>query len=327
MGKYIIPNLSDAETKIASDLDHIKTKLIESFGSYTEAIILCGGYGRGEGSFIRKDGVNIPVNDYDILIVTHKKIPKQTLTEMAKELAKDVNIRFVDLGVIKSTSMHKLPNTIFTFDLRASTLLLGNSNVLSRVPKFTAKSITDIEAARLLRNRLICFLELTPDDFWSKKQLNKISHQLLVMQVTKAVVAASISSLINLGKYHYSAEKQRERYMQFCDPKWKHLVKDAYNIKLGFKDPLTVNPHEYWLHSRDFFLQEFKKREGVNTGHNILTKCKELLKFILYKEKPQNISAIKKVEKRVLHLIQQSPNPNWNKEKSLCCKQWEVHHH
>jgi len=93
--------------KIQHDLDYICRKVKRLLGKNLHSILLCGGFGRGEGSItISKGKVHI-VNDYDFTIVlnTFSKIKyirlyhqfHLPLEALAKELADTLDIKQVDL--------------------------------------------------------------------------------------------------------------------------------------------------------------------------------------------------------------------------------------
>ena len=62
-------------------------------------IILCGGYGRNEGSwFIDEHGALRPYNDYDICIITDVKTPKDKVKNFEQSLAKEIGISWLDFA-------------------------------------------------------------------------------------------------------------------------------------------------------------------------------------------------------------------------------------
>jgi predicted nucleotidyltransferase len=64
------------------------------------AILLYGGYGRGEGSWYQDpDGAWHPYNDYDVLIVSEQRVPKAELDALEERLGKEIGIRWIDLGL------------------------------------------------------------------------------------------------------------------------------------------------------------------------------------------------------------------------------------
>lgn len=73
MGKYTVYKDEKVDVKVEADLNHIVTKVISSWNSI-QSIILVGGFGRGEGSVLVQNGVIKPLNDYDLVIVSKKKL-------------------------------------------------------------------------------------------------------------------------------------------------------------------------------------------------------------------------------------------------------------
>ena len=60
-----------ADEKVEKDLKIIKNILVEELKPIS--IILFGGFGRGEGSYETVGGSIIPLNDYDMYVVTKRK--------------------------------------------------------------------------------------------------------------------------------------------------------------------------------------------------------------------------------------------------------------
>ena len=60
------------QIRIISDLNIIKNELLKYIPEI-KALILAGGFGRGEGSVLLQDGLVQPINDYDIYIILPEK--------------------------------------------------------------------------------------------------------------------------------------------------------------------------------------------------------------------------------------------------------------
>jgi hypothetical protein len=99
-----------------------------------EAIVLAGGFGRGEGTIVVPPGAAEPrpVNDYDVVVVGAEA---RALAGLDAALGADLAIDFVDLWArpdVRPTT----PLSQFDFDLRyGATLLWGNPLVLDRLPR------------------------------------------------------------------------------------------------------------------------------------------------------------------------------------------------
>ena len=63
---YTIEKYSEIDAKIEKDQVLINSKVLGLLGDHVHSILLCGGFGRGEGSVYVKNGLVQVVNDYDI---------------------------------------------------------------------------------------------------------------------------------------------------------------------------------------------------------------------------------------------------------------------
>lgn len=159
----------EADKKIEKDIQKIKENLIKEFNP--KAIILFGGFGHGGGSFKKVKGRDkiIPLNDYDLYLITDKSIAAERLEEVGrkcslalgrggKEFVEDFNNTYneneffhVDLHSLPYRQMQKLYPTQRTFDLKTSTVIYGDKNILSQIPLVR---ISRSDALRLLFNKL-----------------------------------------------------------------------------------------------------------------------------------------------------------------------------
>lgn len=342
--------------KVEQDLNLIKDRLIQSFGPNIISIILCGGFGRKEGSFIiRENNLAVPFNDYDLLLVTQQRISKKTLMSLGEKLAHEIGIRFVDLGAIKRASLASLPNTIFTFDLNSSTVIHGDVDVLKEVPKFAPSTMPMKEAHLILFNRIICFLELTPDGFLNKKELTASEHKNLVLQLSKPVIGAAIARLVQTKQYNSSYMKQSDMFFTLdISSQIQNLVKLSYGLKLGLVDPLSVEPWQYWQAARDFFITTFEDIQLVdrswdqffsnhkNYRFDIVVNIKNFVKYLFYNEQPSNENMQRETEIMTLltilsvdknYTINESlfkklgNHKDWDEAKKQVTNLWFKYHH
>ncbi len=142
-----------------------KLTLIEASLSIVDnidAIIMYGGYGRGEGAWVSNKGGALPYNDYDILIISNSTVDKGKLLLLRKELAKKIGISWVDISIMKKKKLKRLKPSIFNFDLKnGSEVIYGDSSIQDSIPEFKPSNIPLKEIRILFYTRL--FLpELSP---------------------------------------------------------------------------------------------------------------------------------------------------------------------
>ena len=74
-------------------------------------IILYGGYGRNEGSWLVIDNQSPkPYNDFDILLVVNKQLNGDIIFKIKEHLKSKISIRWIDLTQIKLKKLKKLKN-------------------------------------------------------------------------------------------------------------------------------------------------------------------------------------------------------------------------
>ena len=141
------------EKDIGQDVQSIVAAIKKS-GLKFEAIYLVGSFGRGEGS-VRFDGTRWRgVNDYDIQIISAAAVVDlQLLKGLSLQLAKLLQIDFVDIGYLPTTLLPRLPLTLENYDLKYASTLLEGRDLLMTVPSFDSQTIPPYEFARLLCNR------------------------------------------------------------------------------------------------------------------------------------------------------------------------------
>ena len=62
-----------------------------------QAIYLVGGYGRGEGAWYEGEEGLHPYNDFDLAVITDCPLPHEKTETLRKELAIEVDIKWVDI--------------------------------------------------------------------------------------------------------------------------------------------------------------------------------------------------------------------------------------
>ncbi|MEE8074180.1 MAG: hypothetical protein V3T60_00985, partial [Candidatus Binatia bacterium] len=151
--------MPEIENRITEDLSKITASVLALAGKRTSAVILTGGYGRGEGGVSMREGRMSPVNDYDLFIIVdgvafplfwHMRSKLRTLSH---QLAERIGIG-VDLALFRKESLPFLKPTLFWYETKMGhQVLLGNPRVLDAVPTVTPSQIPLAEGARLLLNR------------------------------------------------------------------------------------------------------------------------------------------------------------------------------
>ena len=169
-----------------------------------EAVILYGGYGRGEGSWI-EDGDNwLPYNDYDVVVIVRKKAKADRVVKLRVKLAKMLGIRWVDLSQKTPAQMKWLRPSIYNYDLRnASTTIYGSKKFCESIPFIKASKLPLGEILTLFCTRLWPFMGALGQDGFAQGLSDKEAC-FFRNQMAKATLAAVDVILLLEGDYDAS---------------------------------------------------------------------------------------------------------------------------
>lgn len=192
-------------------------KIVESFKKDVSAmhhtiiaVILFGGFGKGEGSVQIVDGKPVPYNDFDFYIVTEKKLREEQLDVISHHASESIGMggleiayfpqadynskKFfhVDVRCIPFSSLKKLMKTQRYYELKYKSLVIdGYPRVLNEIPLMTPGDISLSEGLRNLFNKLHTMLlglrESYTDEqkkikiFWSYKTYLSLCESLLIL--------------------------------------------------------------------------------------------------------------------------------------------------
>ena len=250
-------NFSSVQKKLEKIIVESVLKFINPKG-----IILYGGYGRDEGSWvIGKDKKLKPYNDFDILLVLEKELHNDIVNQIKKNIKSHVSIRWIDISQIKPFKLEKLKNSIFNYDLKYdSKVLYGDKKLQNIIPDFESSKIPLKDIDILFRTRIWTLVGCFHD-----KSFDQItgSHSMFFRnQMAKAVLAGVDSCLIMEQQYHYSYKKRVKFFLNFNKySEYFDLVNWALDEKLRPKDT-TMSSNEvrkiYFL-VVDFFIKCFFK--------------------------------------------------------------------
>ena len=139
-----------------SVLNTLSEEIEQAVGPPFIALILAGGYGRGEGACVIRDGRESPYNDFDLfLVVRDSYVVGQKVLEVTHSYEKLLNIE-VDIGrPLTLRTIRRLPHQLMWQDLLQSHIVLrGPHDILSaNAPSCLSENLPQVEALRLLLNR------------------------------------------------------------------------------------------------------------------------------------------------------------------------------
>ena len=140
-----------------SMLRQIADATAQLVGDNLVALILGGGYGRGEGGVTLVDGAEQPYNDLDFTLVVHRvdAVPEHKLAAMRQECAQHIGIHVDYSRPFTLQEIRRWPACLMWWDLvRGHVVLTGSPTILlDNVPAHLQQPLPLIEATRLLLNR------------------------------------------------------------------------------------------------------------------------------------------------------------------------------
>lgn len=200
--------------KVEKDQEYINSHVLDLLGGHVHSILLCGGFGRGEGTVVvRRDEIHI-VNDYDIIIVliernplNYAKLYKQyhhKLQNLAHRLAADLKMKQIDLG-LKHFSYFEKQHTlkIENYEVKQGQVLTyGEKDPTTSMPDWKAEDIPLFEGTWLFRNRGAGML--TPTLYFMREGgIPDEKKENFVIECNKAQLAMGDSTLLLNKRYHY----------------------------------------------------------------------------------------------------------------------------
>lgn len=211
---FTVLNNPKVNAKVQEDLERIKDALLQEFASI-EALILVGGFGRGEGGVVIENGQIRPINDYDIVMVSEGSAHPKKIYEIRKKLAEAIGIWWIDVSVFNPNKLKKLKQSIYSYDLKyGSTIFWGEPEILKRIPDMKASKMPLIEGQTLFITRLWTFLGPFSVEFLNREITNDEAFY-LANQLSKALLACVDVLLLSKYAYHVSYIERNKRVKKF----------------------------------------------------------------------------------------------------------------
>ncbi|EEF57036.1 hypothetical protein [Pedosphaera parvula] len=181
-----------------------------------EALVLGGGYGRGQGGVFKTDSGDRPYNDLEFyvfirgnVLVTERKY-RHPLNELGDKLSPAAGLH-VEFKVYSVEKLKRTPVSMFTYDLVAGhRIICGDMEIFKSCSHhLAADQIPLYEATRLLVNR--CSGLLLAKDFLRNSSLSGEQNDFIVRNIAKAQLAFGDALLTAFGKYHWSCTERHHR--------------------------------------------------------------------------------------------------------------------
>ena len=207
---YTVYGDSAFDKKISSDMKLISDSILSVIPSNDiAAIILGGGYGRGEGGVVIKGNSMSLYNDYDMFLVTNdisknkKKEYAEKVFEISEKLTEQIGVD-VDFGPLKNISeLRKMPFTLMYYELKEGhKVIYGEKNILDVLPLYSVNNLPVSEALNLMLNRGVGLM--LAGERLKKEDLPEEDNEFIERNIFKAIMAAGDIFLMTKKKYNFS---------------------------------------------------------------------------------------------------------------------------
>ncbi|HYE29978.1 MAG TPA: hypothetical protein VEH27_00990 [Methylomirabilota bacterium] len=184
--------------------------------SRLQAVLLGGGYGRGEGGVLRQGGGEEPYNDLEFYVfikgstILNDRRYRAALHHLGEEFTQHIGIE-VEFKILSIEKLRRSPVSMFYYDLvSAHRLVSGPEGALEDCDHHRAAHRIPLhEAARLLMNRssgLLYSKELLAKTNFTAEDADFVGRNL-----AKAKLAMGDVILTAYGQYHFSCRERHRR--------------------------------------------------------------------------------------------------------------------
>jgi hypothetical protein len=286
-GIYTVLDNPQVDAFIQTQLDRIVEAISRLLGGHLVAVVLGGGFGRGEGSvMVDADGAMHVVNDYDIEVVYRERwgrFPSKALAHLrfhrglarlAGDLANELGLKQIDL-VLRGVSGYRVTGVVrlADFDIRSGhRLLYGRHDPVQGTGTFDPAEIPAFEGTWLLRNRaiglLLAWYYLVGDSLRPDKA------EYFFIEINKAVLAMGDALFIGAGRYRSSYAWRADHLADVLPAGFggRSLLEALYALAADYKLRPTVamypgqDPAGLWRRVSALFVDLFLYHESQRAG-------------------------------------------------------------
>lgn len=208
-----------------------------------EALVLGGGYGRGQGGVLKTPFGDAPYNDLEFYVFTRgnrilnerKHGPK--LNSLGERLSSAAGLH-IEFKIDSLAHVRRSPVTMFSYDLVSGhRIIFGDENVFNGCEHHRhPENIPLSEATRLLFNR--CTGLLLAKELLREPALSLDKADFVARNLAKAQLALGDAVLAASGQYHWSCLERRERLSKLAakdEAPWMSEVKKHHAAGVEFK--------------------------------------------------------------------------------------------
>ncbi|MFH0957910.1 MAG: hypothetical protein V1897_04320, partial [Pseudomonadota bacterium] len=138
-------------------MTRIADEVQQAMGDNLVALIIGGGYGRGEGGMVVRNGREMPYNDIDFALVVRNKskVPWDILNSISRSFASELTIHVDFSRPLTLDDIERWPSWLVWYDLLNGHIVVkGPSDIITKhAPSSLRQALPAIEGSKLLLNR------------------------------------------------------------------------------------------------------------------------------------------------------------------------------
>lgn len=249
MGKYTVQGSPAFDALLDSHMEQIADAVYASkFSKHWKAVVLLGGYGRGEGTpLIDRNGNEQPFNDYDLIVVTQTINPLicKELKNLEVELTEQVGLP-VDLFPYLESKLPHCEFSLLNYEMKYGHMVIrGDLDILKKMPDYPHDQIPLSEGTRLLMNRGKLLLDVK-NRLSHGSPLTKEEHGRFIKFIFKNHLAFGDCALLIRGVYDisYCTKKERIKKIHLDNLPDSRAFIENYQRAIAFKERASFQPLE-----------------------------------------------------------------------------------
>jgi hypothetical protein len=258
------------DAAIREDVTWLRDEILGAFPD-AAALFLVGGFGRGEGGVVQREGRWRPVNDYDFELITVKPADEKELKQLGERCSRELKIPFVhvDNSVVWKQRVRR-PSE-YTVDLKFASLALHDpQDMRAKMTRVVPEQIPLMDGLMTLFTRTSALLWLfDADKDWNATAADERLD--LANQIAKALLAVESAALIRAHRY---CPDHGERLVRFetLKPTQTHVEQMWWATAMKLRPDLTAVPDDLraaWFRARDLHRAEVFRHASAMAGRPI----------------------------------------------------------
>lgn len=267
---------AQVESRIAADQQLIGSAVMDTIDSnHFSALVLIGGYARGEGGHVYLDGLPAPFNDYDYFLIVEGMGPtaiallRPQVDELAERMTRAVGVE-VDLEIMCREKLGaQRASLMFAEMLWGHKVVAGDPDILDAMAAMPFEDLELGEFTRLMLNRGALLL-LNQQAISSNSLVSTEQREVFLKYLFKAMLACGDARLAASGLYHpsYAIKWQRLQTLPGLPDDFLQHYKLALGAKFNpdFKPYATTDLQQWQKYFVETWMQSLAFLEGIRLG-------------------------------------------------------------